>query len=100
MPAGFFIQHIGALDRLPPEVLQVYDGQTEFNEEFGPTALVTLARGRAALRLDRKRRGSLRYHRRHRQRAHSNGCSNQNVIHPLGRWQGVARCGCRAHALS
>lgn len=100
MPAGFFSQvpvaaHMVMLHRPSPEVLQVYAGKTEFNEEFGPTALVALARSRAEARLERKRRGSLRYHRRHRQWAHSNGCSNQNAIHPLGSFSGAARRGRR-----
>lgn len=80
----------------PPEVLQVYDGKVEFNEEFDRIALVRLARTRAAMRHDRKRRNSLRYHHRYYQRAHAGSCGNQNAINPLGRWQGVAKCGCRA----
>lgn len=26
---------------------------------------------------------------------HHGGCSNQNVLHPLGYYMGVAECGCR-----
>lgn len=72
MPAGFFSQvpiaaHMVMLHRPSPEVLQVYAGKTEFNEEFGPTALVALARSRADARLERKAARRARYYKRMKQ---------------------------------
>jgi hypothetical protein len=52
-----------------PEVAYAYSG-AEFNEEFGPAAVASIARGRAEARMTRKRANYQRYRRAYtRQRA-------------------------------
>lgn len=71
MPAGFMTPATAhavsqILTYTCPEVSYAYS-PLEFNEAFGPIALVTLARKRADARLERKQNGRLRYWRRHGQ---------------------------------
>lgn len=63
---GHLVIQAGLVCASPPEVLYAYSG-AEFNDQFGPAAVVKLARERAAARLARKEKNFARYQRRHDQ---------------------------------
>lgn len=73
MPAGWPWAAVQAvLDMQTPEIAYVYSG-VEFNDEFGPTAALRIARARADARIARKairRKRYQRMHDRHRRYPH------------------------------